>query len=248
MLGQLALMSTLLLAEQDFDRKLFASSAGHYAELHASGVSSVLLYRNWGNAEFLANRVPQAIFAYRRGLQLDPGNAELLENLYFARSRVTYPPGSDSQPPLDDSRWSALAHWLPWLPRYARELLCLGTILLYTLACLAGLRWYTFRRTLLPGRAVLLLFLAGCCGFSWQREEAQLKEEQAHPLVVIERDVGFFRGNGDSYPRHEKIPILHAGMEARRLIQRGDWLQIQLPDGAMGWVPRRAVLVDEALP
>ncbi len=229
-------------------RKLFAESAGHYATLHANGASNVALYRNWGNAAFLAGRIGPAILAYRRGLQLDPGNAELLANLAFVRSQVIYPPGADSRPPPDDSPWSMLAPWLPWLARHARALLGLGTLLLYTLACWTGAHWVAVRRSRWPVRAVLLLILAGTCGVLWQHEEGRLQDEQAHPLVVIERDVGFFQGNGESYPRHDQLPLLHAGMEARRLLQRGGWLQIELPDGAIGWVPRRAALVDEPLP
>jgi hypothetical protein len=35
------------------------------------------------------------------------------------------------------------------------------------------------------------------------------------------------------------------GVEARLLFARGDWLQIELAGGEVGWVPRRLVLVDE---
>jgi hypothetical protein len=34
-------------------------------------------------------------------------------------------------------------------------------------------------------------------------------------------------------------------MEARLLYRRGGWLQIELPAGAIGWVPQAAVLVGE---
>ena len=49
--------------------------------------------------------------------------------------------------------------------------------------------------------------------------------------------------NGPSYGRYETP--LHAGVEGRRLFVRGDWVQIELAGGEVGWLPREHVLVDE---
>jgi hypothetical protein len=64
-------------------------------------------------------------------------------------------------------------------------------------------------------------------------------------VVVAARDgVRLLRGNGPSYPpRYEAR--LHPGAEARSLCRRGDWLQVELSGGEVGWLPRSAVLVDE---
>jgi hypothetical protein len=63
--------------------------------------------------------------------------------------------------------------------------------------------------------------------------------------VVIREDKPPFRkGNGRSYPAHADLPVLSRGMEARRIHERGGWLQIQFASGEVGWVEKSAVLVD----
>ena len=106
-------------------------------------------------------------------------------------------------------------------------------------------RWLLLRHSRLPGQALLWLLLTGVCGFFWHREEARLSYDLSHPLVVIAQETVFYRGNGTSYPAHAAVPVLHAGSEGRRLYQRGDWLQIELSSGQIGWVPADLALVDD---
>jgi hypothetical protein len=69
--------------------------------------------------------------------------------------------------------------------------------------------------------------------------------ERERPLVVVAEDGVLLRkGDGLAFPPRYDTP-LGAGVEARRLFQRGDWLQVELSGGEVGWVPRGAVLVDE---
>src|SRR5437773_79232 len=55
-------------------RKDFSSATDAYFELHRCGVRNPALYRNLGNAAFLADRWPEAIWAYHVGLRFDPND------------------------------------------------------------------------------------------------------------------------------------------------------------------------------
>ena len=55
------------------------------------------------------------------------------------------------------------------------------------------------------------------------------------------------KGDGLAFPPRYGAP-LNRGVEARLLFERGDWLQIELSGGEVGWVPRAYALVDEAAP
>ena len=83
--------------------------------------------------------------------------------------------------------------------------------------------------------------LAGLAGYNhWSA-----KLEAVQPLVVIADDGVLLRkGNGLTYPPRYDTPV-NRGVEARLLFDRGEWLQIELAGGEVGWVPRRYVLVDE---
>ena len=63
--------------------------------------------------------------------------------------------------------------------------------------------------------------------------------------MLTEADLPLFELDGESFVRHPDLPLLPPGLEGRRLYERGDWLQIQLVSGEIGWVRRDQVLVDE---
>jgi hypothetical protein len=218
-------------------RPLFASAADSYAELYRRGIRNRALLRNWGNAAFLAGRPARAILAFQHGLLLAPGDHTLRESLEYVRGEVEYPPGTRP----DDSSWP------PWLPRPSAELILFLALGLYTLGCLGLTRRLVIGR---PSWGVAVLFLlAAATGVSGGLLKSQEHRNQEHALVVIAADaIPFQRGNGESYPAHPDVATLREGMEARLLHERGDWLQIQLSGGQIGWVPKRAAVLMTAYP
>jgi hypothetical protein len=215
-------------------REAFSRSAGLYYQIAESGHRNPALYRNLGNAALLADDLPQAILAYRRGLRLAPNDLQLRENLAHARAQVAHPPtGSFGRPPVENRP--------PWLPRLPEA--TTGVVFgLYGLGCLALVRWWMVRRP--AWRTTAAVAFAGAAlvaaGLAWQSWDD--RQEELRPLVVIAvDDVVLRRGNGRSYPPRYPTP-LKRGVEARRLFDRGDWLQIELSGGEVGWVERATVL------
>jgi hypothetical protein len=78
----------------DKARPHFRAAAAYFEELWRRGVRNPELARDLGNAYLLADDLPHAVLAYRRGLLLDPGDRALREGLAQARELVVYPPGS----------------------------------------------------------------------------------------------------------------------------------------------------------
>jgi len=216
----------------------FLDAATAYEQLRGRGFLNADLCRNEGNAWLLAHDVPRAIFAYRCGLRLSPTNRSLRESLDFAREQVHYAgTGRFSRPPTDDRP--------PWLPRvglsgWSFALLLAG----YVGSCVLLTRWLMLRRSQLLTLALaafgLTAVVAGLLA------AATWSEERLHryPLVVISREVPLRKGNGLSYPSREGSAALRPGVEASLLFRRGDWLQIELSGGEVGWVPADAALVD----
>jgi tetratricopeptide (TPR) repeat protein len=225
-------------SQPDPARIHFQKAALCFEKLRGRGLANPALFRNQGNAYLLAGDLPEAILAYRRGLRLAPDDFALQELLARAREQVIYAqPGSFGRPPVE--------HRPPWLPRLPRNGTLLLTGLLYGCAWLASTRWWMKRQgwLLVLASATLFLSLLLALGFTLQGLE-DLKEEK-YPLVVIAQDGVLLRqGNSVAYPRRFDIP-LNRGTEARRLFQRGDWLQVELSGGETGWVAQAVVLVDE---
>jgi hypothetical protein len=215
-------------------RALFRAAASSFEELHRRGANNSLLYRNLGNARLLAGDLPGAILAYRLGLRLKPGDRILRENLSWARRRVAFREGSPLGRPPEDVRPGWLAALGPgWL-----FLLALSG---YAGGCLALVRWLMFcrRSSLLVGLTLLASSLAG--GAFLYREH----QEQDSPLVVIAADGVLLRkGNGGLFPPRYETP-LNRGVEGELLFRRGDWLQIELSGGEVGWVSLREARVED---
>jgi len=223
--------------DPDKARRHFGEAAACYEALRRRGAANVDLFRNQGNAELLADRLPQAILAYRRALQWAPHESALHDNLKYARDQVQYP-ARETRPSADED-------WPSWMPPLDSAFLLGVAVCLHLLACL-----YLTRGLMTGDRArlqrgfvwlVLAVLSAGLWGYlrwcGWCAREP--------PVVVVAEDVPLRYGNGPTYSSHKKVPQLHRGMEARLLYRRGGWVQIELPGGAIGWVPESALLVDE---
>ena len=213
-------------------RQAFDQAATDYEALRQRGFRNANLLHNEGNAYLLAGDLPQAILAYRRGLRLAPNDRALRANLNYALGQVADPS-------------AASLGKRPGWPRPSRGVLLALLLGSYTLACVCLTRWWMVRRAWLLGMAVSAGILAAgmAAGLVW--EVHARRQEAAHPLVVIAQDgVKLRRGNGFRYPPRDDA-ILNRGVEGRWLYTRGDWYQIELAAGRVGWVPRADVLLDE---
>jgi hypothetical protein len=222
-------------------RLCFLECAELYEALRQRGAENAALDRNLGNAYLLGSDLPRAILAYRRGLARAPSDRRLQECLAFARSQVAYPtsdalghPGSEGRPP-----------WLPRLSTSGSVTLALSA---YVLGWFAAARWWMLRR----GRALTITLMSFTAAV-WLTagliaEELRDRDLAERPVVVIAEDGVLLRGgNGLRYPPRSETP-LNRGVEARLLFTRGDWLQIELTGGEVGWVPGEYALVDELNP
>lgn len=219
----------------------FRRAADDYEELRHRGVRNPALFRNQGHACLLAGDLPGAILAYRRGLRLAPHDGELSAALAHAREQVAYTPSSRLGRQREDV-------WPPGLLRWAPRLGLGLALALYALGWVGLTRWrMTRRRGLLLGgiAALLLAVLAGSVpAVVWGADLWQDRQQTHHPLAVIADDGVLLRkGNGFGYPPTHATPV-NAGVEARLLFARGDWLQIELAGGESGWVHRDYVLLD----
>jgi hypothetical protein len=225
----------------------FRRSAELYDELRERGHASPALYQNQGNAYFLADELPEAILAYRRGLRLAPNDPGLQAALAEARGRVLYP--SPSFLSTDGNGADGFARparepWPAFLPHPSLGMLLGLTVLCYAGVCLGVARWFMVRRRRPLVFALFMLAVTAAFSAATVVEIHARVDTVEHPLVVIARDdVVLRKGNGLSYPRRSEPP-LNKGVEARLLSERAGWLHIELGSGEAGWVPAAAALVD----
>lgn len=186
---------------------------------------------NAGNAAYLAGDVPSAIAAFRLGLMLDPQNEFLRRNLEHVRTQVRYPRGGNGRP--EQNAWPI---WLPRLRPGAWLLIGVGG---YMLGWAAAMMWWATRSNTWGVANLAGAVVALASGYGWLLLEQEHEKNRVTPIVVIAADdLPLLTGNGRSYSAHPDLPFVNAGMEARRIGSRGDWLHIQFASGAIGWIER----------
>src|SRR5262249_32082684 len=154
-----------------------------YAQLRRRGFVNADLCRAEGNAWLLAHDVPQAIFAYRLGLQLNPTDRALRGSLDLARETVHYAgTGRFSRPPAEERP--------PWLPRLGLSSWSFALLLAgYALSCILLTRWLMLRRRQLLRLALAAFGLTAVVAFLLVTATWFEQRLHSHPLVVIRREV-----------------------------------------------------------
>lgn len=182
------------------------------------------VHYNLGNACFKSGQIGRSILEYQRAWFLAPRDIDIQTNLRFARSyRVDKNLAIPS--PLADLLDRAF-HWLSCCEAAMLAALCFG------LSALLLSLHISFRKTMLLYAAIIafLPFLYGSITAAvWQRFVG------SRPAVVVAPEVNALSGPGEDY---KQILLVHDGSECTVKEARGDWLLVQLPGGAGGWVKK----------
>jgi hypothetical protein len=213
-------------------RQHFAKAAeGFDQQWMKPGLHSPALAVNRGRAHFLAGSLPQAIRAFRDGLDLYPWDAELQQALTAARAAVAYPVESDPVERVRPDPPNSLRHRVsPWDLFIAASV---GSLLL-TVGLARRLTARDGWSTPLAVAGLLGLLGVAVAG-------THIATDRPGPVLVLITDEVLRTGNGPSFPTRIDTP-LPRGAEVRELARRGGWVQVELPGGTAGWVQEAVVL------
>jgi hypothetical protein len=193
------------------------------------GIQNGKLFYNIGNAYFRLNDLGRAILNYRRAGQFLAGDANLAQNLRYARSRRIDQIEEKQQTQV----LKTLLFWHYDLSQRTRSALFAGFFAAFWV--LASLRLFfgdRVPRVLLAGCGVVALLFLGSLGL----EAASGGHDSG---VILAEQVIARKGDGDTYEPSFKEP-LHAGTEFALVENRGEWYQVELADGQRCWVPATA--------
>jgi len=212
-----------------------AYSAGRYKEaidtyttLVFQGLESPDLFYNLGNSYFKLNDIPHAILWYERAKRLDPGNEDVNFNLNVANSRIT-----DKIEPLPEF----------FLKRWLRAITDLFPADTWTVAGIAFLilalilfSLYVASRVLLIRKLgfwtgfTSLLFSVIFLLFAWNSYYLRKSDHSAiitNPTVTV-------KSSPDE--KSTDIFVIHEGCRIQLIDHIGDWYEIRIINGSVGWV------------
>ena len=203
-----------------------------------AGIQNGKLFYNIGNAYFRTNDIGRAILNYRKAGQYIPNDLNLQQNLNHAR--LTRLDGFE-----ETQEAKVLRTLLFWHYDFSTRLRSI-LFAVFSLVFWAAVSIRLFRSDWAPRWLLAVSAIAGALFLGSLLVETYEKAGEVTG-VVVSRQVIARKGDGESYEPSFKDP-LHAGTEFRVLENRGDWHQIELPDGRQCWIPsRNAGLVDSPL-
>jgi len=212
-------------------RALYRSAAQRFESLISAGIESGPLEYNLGNCYLQAGDLGRAILHYRRAQRYMPNDPLLADNFREARSRrmTAIPPSRSSE------FLKSVFFWHEQTTTSARTKAALALYaafwLLITIRCWFARRW-------LMVTAVICGLLAAAAGASVAVDD--WRDRNAPSGVLIAMDVPVYKGPGSGYQRQFEQP-LQPGTEFTLRERRGQWWNIELPDGQTGWIESAAV-------
>lgn len=210
----------------------FEDAAEAYRDALRYGIQDPRLEYNLGNAAFKLGDLGEAILHYERAYRLAPTDPEIRGNLELARS-------------LRADQVEATE--LPALLRYLRSIQDRvgpdrqAVVLLLLVWIAVGIvTWCSAKPrgwTPTAGWTLAAVLLAGfLLAASWRGTQRRL--ERADVAVVLVDSVEVLAGPGQN---NAPLFTVHEGLDLRVRAEREDWVQVSLPNGLNGWVPRESL-------
>ncbi len=209
-----------------YARNDYPAAIAAYQQALQAGPQPEVLY-NLGNACFKSSSIGQAIVNYQRARALRPRDRDIAANLAFARSyrvdkTLTLP--------------SPFAYFLERAfhllsPREAS----LSAALCFLLGAVLASLYLVSHRALWLYAAIpfaLAFAFAAVTAAVWHHDRA------SQPAVITVPEVSALSGPGEDY---KEILLAHDGSECAIRDVRGEWLLVQFPGGAGGWVKKDTV-------
>jgi tetratricopeptide (TPR) repeat protein len=199
-----------------------------YQAVIDSGYVSSELYYNLGNAYYKSHKITMALVNYERAILLDPNDEEILHNLEMARQFV-----------VDDI--DELPEFLPkiWYRRFISLLKTDQWAYLSLITFPVGLLFfllYLFSRHIRIKKlsfwlgVVILLISLSAFIFSYNQKKLVYDHSYA---IIISPSVTIKSSPDDS---GTELFQIHEGTKVKIIDQIGEWKEIKLSDGNVGWL------------
>ena len=225
--------STLKEAEEAYAKEDYTQAIELYESVLKTYGESAMVYYNLGNAYYKAGKVAPAILNYERALLLNPGDSDTRFNLQVARQKTV-----DKIEPIGEfflTRWIGTVEdvysadgWAKW--GVASFLLFIGCLVLFFFS-----KWIRLKK---------IGFFAGIC-FLLISLVANLFADSQQDKLLHRADAIVFASTvtvkSSPDASGTDLFILHEGTKVTIKSTLGEWSEIQLEDGNVGWMPSKEI-------
>ena len=225
--------STLKEAEEAYAKEDYTQAIELYESVLKSYGESAMVYYNLGNAYYKAGKVAPAILNYERALLLNPGDSDTRFNLQVARQKTV-----DKIEPIGEfflTRWIGTVEdvysadgWAKW--GVASFVLFIGCLVLFFFS-----KWIRLKKIgFFAGICFLLISLVANLFADGQQDKLLHRAD-----AIVFASTVTVKSSPDA--SGTDLFILHEGTKVTIKSTLGEWSEIQLEDGNVGWIPSREI-------
>lgn len=216
-------------AETAFTKEDYTKAIELYESILNKNGESAAIYYNLGNAYYKADKIAPAVLNYERALLLDPGDTDIRFNLQMAKQKTV-----DKIEPLDEFfliKWFDSAQNMAAPDSWAKlalvsYILLIGCLVLFFFSRRIHLKKLGFYAS------VILLFIVIFANIFASNQKKELVNRNSAivfvPTVTVKSSPN--QSGNDLF-------ILHEGTKVFIKSTLGDWSEIMLEDGNVGWMP-----------
>lgn len=217
-------------ANQLYSEGKYQEAIDSYNRVLSAGQESAEVYFNLGNSYYKKDELAYAILNYERAKLLAPHDQDIIFNIEMANQRIVDQLEALPQPFF--KRW-----WKSLVNMSGSDQWSKISISLFVLA-LAFLILFLFSRTVVFKKCsfslmVILVILSGAT-FVFAQQQNALRT-RSRGAVVFAPTVTVKASPSDS---GTAIFVIHEGLKVNVVDAVGDWYQIKLSDGNVGWMKK----------
>jgi len=210
----------------------YASAIERYESILKTGVTSGELHFNLGNAYYKQGNMGKAILHYERALRLMPGDDDLRHNLQLANLLIVDKIEVTPRLFIWDT-WDGIKAWfsltgITWTI-WGIFLLGAGAVVLTILA-----RSYSLRRAGIVTALVVGVVLIFSLAILFDKAADTGRSDEA----IVTATITTVKNSPDA--KSSDAFVLHAGVKAKVTDSVGDWINVRLADGKVGWMEKGA--------
>ncbi len=204
-----------------------------YEQIRDAGWESPYLYYNLANAYFKSGSTGQSILNYERALRLKPSDDATKHNLQLVRQKTI-----DQVEPLPVLFiWNWRERFVGWFHTDTWAVMIIAGLFLacisLTVMMLSGTP--LFRKILFSLALVFLLMSL----VSWYAANRQYNLNHVRESAIVMAQ----RTTAKSSPGERGVDLfaVHEGLKVFILTEVGDWYEVKLENGRLGWLPKSSV-------
>lgn len=229
----MAQASLLKEAETAYTTEDYAKAIELYEGILKTQGESAAVYYNLGNAYYKAGRLGPAILNYERSLLLDPADGDARFNLELARQKTI-----DKIEPIGEFflvKWvRSMANWTS-ADGWAKCAIGCFWLLIGCLVLFFFARWIHLKKLGFYLGLLFLVLVIVCNLFASHQKGAWEHRTQAIVFAATVTAKSSPDASGTD------LFVLHEGTLVSIKSTLGEWSEIELEDGNVGWLPSREI-------